>query len=167
MTFEWFYTLRLRLRSFFRREQVDEELKDELSDHLEQQIQENLATGMSPEEARYAALRTLGGVTQIEQQCRDARGGGVLEDLVQDLRYGFRQLFRSRGFSILAILCLTLGIGANAAVFSWIEGILFRPYPAVAHQDRLLAIGGTARGETADHMPAPSAVTVASGSLPR
>ena len=64
------------------------------------------------------------------------------------MRYGFRQLFRSRGFSILAILCLTLGIGANAAVFSWIEGILFRPYPAVAHQERLLAIGGTAHGET-------------------
>ena len=148
MTFEWFYTLPLRLRSFFRREQVGEELKDELRDHLEQQIKENLAAGMSPEEARYAALRALGGVTQIEQQCRDARGGGVLEDLVQDLRYGFRQLFRSRGFSILAILCLTLGIGANAAVFSWIEGILFRPYPAVAHQERLLAVGGTARGET-------------------
>jgi predicted permease len=148
MTFEWFYTLPLRLRSFFRREQVDEELRDELRDHLEQQIRENLAAGMSPEEARYAALRALGGVTQIEQQCRDARGGGVVDDLVQDLRYGFRQLFRSRGFSILAILCLTLGIGANAAVFSWIEGILFRPYPAVAHQERLLAIGGTARGET-------------------
>ncbi|HEX4664053.1 MAG TPA: ABC transporter permease, partial [Terriglobales bacterium] len=148
MTFEWFYTLPLRLRSFFRREQVDTELRDELRDHLEQQIRENLAAGMSPEEARYAALRALGGVTQIEQQCRDARGGGVVEDLVQDLRYGFRQLFRSRGFSTLAILCLTLGIGANAAVFSWIEGILFRPYPAVAHQERLLAIGGTARGET-------------------
>jgi predicted permease len=148
MTFEWFYTLPLRLRSFFRREQVDEELRDELRDHLEQQIRENLTAGMSPEEARYAALRALGGVTQIEQQCRDARGGGVVEDLVQDLRYGFRQLFRSRGFSILAILCLTLGIGANAAVFSWIEGILFRPYPAFAHQERLLAIGGTARGET-------------------
>src|ERR1700680_2774555 len=148
MTFEWFYTLPLRLRSFFRQRQVDEELKDELSDHLEQQIQENLATGMSPEEARVAALRALGGVTQIEPQWRDGRGGGVLEDLVQDLRYGFRQLFRSRGFSILAILCLTLGIGANAAVFSWIEGILFRPYPAVAHQERLLAIGGTAHGET-------------------
>ncbi|HEY3617702.1 MAG TPA: permease prefix domain 1-containing protein, partial [Candidatus Sulfotelmatobacter sp.] len=148
MTFEWFYTLPLRLRSFFRREQVDTELRDELRDHLEQQIRENVAAGMSPEEARYAALRALGGLTQIEQQCRDARGGGVVEDLVQDLRYGFRQLFRSRGFSMLAILCLTLGIGANAAVFSWIEGILFRPYPAVAHQERLLAIGGTARGET-------------------
>jgi putative ABC transport system permease protein len=149
MTFEhWLYTLPLRLRSFFRREQVDEELKDELRDHLEQQIQENLAAGMSPEEARYSALRTMGGITQIEQQCRDARGGSVMDDLVQDLRYGFRQLIRSRGFSALAILCLTLGIGANTAVFSWIEGILFRPYPAVANQERLVALAGTSRGET-------------------
>ena len=148
MTFERFYTLPLRLRSFFRRKQVDQELKDELRDHLEQQIKENLAAGMSPEDARYSALRALGGMTQIEQQCRDARGGSVTEELVQDLRYGLRQLYRSRGLSFLAILCLTLGIGANAAVFSWIEGILFRPYPAVAHQERLLALAGTARGET-------------------
>ena len=66
---------------------------------------------------------------------------------MQDVRYGFRQLFRSPGFSAIAILCLTLGIGANAAVFSWMEGILFRPYPLVAHQDRLFAIGGTVQGE--------------------
>jgi predicted permease len=71
-----------------------------------------------------------------------------LENPVQDLRYGLRQLWRSPGFSSLAILCLTLGIGANTAVFSWIEGILFRPYPAVAHQERLLALAGTARGES-------------------
>jgi macrolide transport system ATP-binding/permease protein len=149
MTFEqWFYTLPLRLRSRFRRKQVDQELNDELRDHLEQQIQENLATGMSPEDARYSALRALGGITQIEQRCRDARGGSVIEDLVQDLRYGLRQLCRSRGLSFLAILCLTLGIGANTAVFSWIEGILFRPYPAVDHQERLLALAGTARGDT-------------------
>jgi len=149
MTFEkWFYTLPLRLRSFFRRKQVDQELEDELRDHLERQIKENLAAGMSLEDARYSALRALGGLTQIEQQCRDARGGNVMDDLVQDLRYGFRQLWRSRGFSFLAILCLTLGIGANAAVLSWIEGILFRPYPAVAHQEQLLALAGTARGES-------------------
>ena len=148
MTFRWFYTLPLRLRSFFRRKQVDLELEDELRDHLEQQIKENVTAGMSPEEARYSALRALGGMTQIEQQCRDARGGSVIENLVQDLRYGFRQLCRCPGFSSLAILCLTLGIGANTAVFSWIEGILFRPYPAVAHQERLLAVGGTARGES-------------------
>jgi macrolide transport system ATP-binding/permease protein len=149
MTFEqWVYTLPLRLRAFFRRKQVDQELEDELRDHLEQQIQENLAAGMSAEAARYSALRKMGGMTQIEQQCRDARGGNVMEDLIQDLRYGLRQLFRSRGFSLLAILCLTLGIGSNTAVFSWMEGILFRPYPAVAHQDRLLALAGTSRGES-------------------
>jgi len=67
MTFEqWFYALPLRLRSFFRRKQVDLELKDELRDHLEQQIKENLAAGMSPEDARYSALRALGGMTQID-----------------------------------------------------------------------------------------------------
>lgn len=145
---QWFYWLPLRLRSLFRADQVDEELKEELHQHLQQQIDENIANGMSPEEARYSAMRTLGGMTQIEQQCRDARGGNFFEDLAQDLRYGFRQLGRNPGFSALAILCLTLGIGANAAVFSWVEGILFRPYPAVAHQDRLFAVAGTARGES-------------------
>ena len=71
----------------------------------------------------------------------------MIESVFQDLRFGLRLLRRSPGFSILAILCLTLGIGANAAVFSWIEGILFRPYPAVVHQERLLALAGTARAE--------------------
>ncbi|HWW82817.1 MAG TPA: ABC transporter permease, partial [Vicinamibacterales bacterium] len=66
--------------------------------------------------------------------------------MLQDLRFGLRMLWRSPGFSILAILCLTLGIGANAAVFSWIEGILLRPYPLVADEDRVLAITGTNRG---------------------
>jgi predicted permease len=66
--------------------------------------------------------------------------------MFQDLRFGFRMLRRSPGFTLLAVLCLTLGIGANAAVFSWIEGILLRPYPLVANQDRLLAVGGTSRG---------------------
>jgi predicted permease len=147
MNFEqWLYTLPLRLRLLVRSKQLDQELKDELRDHLEHQINENVARGMSPEEARYSAMRALGGMTQIEQQCRDARGRSVIEDLLQDLRHGFRQMRRSPGFSALAILCLTLGIGANAAVFSWVEGILFRPYPAVAHQERLFALGGTTRG---------------------
>jgi macrolide transport system ATP-binding/permease protein len=144
----WFYTLPLRLRSLFGRKHVDRKLKDELRDHLELQIKENLARGMSPEDARYSALRALGGVAQIEEQCRDTRGVNIIENLLQDLRYGLRQLRRSPGFSILAILCLTLGIGANAAVFSWVEGILFRPYPAVAHQERLLALAGTARDQS-------------------
>lgn len=144
----WFHTLPLRWRDRFRRKQVDQELRDELRDHLEQQIQVNLEKGMSMEEARHAAALALGGITQIEQQCRDARGHNLIENTIQDLRYGFRQLCRNPGFSVLTILCLILGIGANAAVFSWAEGILFRPYPAVAHQERLLALAGTARGES-------------------
>ena len=69
-----------------------------------------------------------------------------MHTLFQDLRFGFRILRRSRGFSILAVLCLTLGIGTNAAVLSWIERILIRPYPLVPHQDRMFALIGTTRG---------------------
>ena len=142
-----FYSLPLRLRAFFRPNRVDEEMKEELRAHLEQQITENIAKGMSAEEARRSAVHTMGGMTQIEQQCRDARGGNVLADFAQDLHYGFRQLLRNPGFAVLAVLCLTLGIGANAAVFSWVEGILFRPYPLVAHQERLFAVAATVQGQ--------------------
>jgi macrolide transport system ATP-binding/permease protein len=152
---QWLYSLQLRLHSFFHPNQVDQEMKEELREHLEQQIRENIAKGMSGEEARRSAMRAMGGIAQIEQQCRDARGGSVLQDFVQDLRYGFRQLRRSPGFSALAVLCLTLGIGANAAVFSWLEGILFRPYPLVAHQDRLFAIAGTVQGKRIDGLSWP------------
>ena len=83
-----------------------------------------------------------------KEQCRETRRFHGIHGFFADLRFGFRMLWRSPSFSILAILCLTLGIGANAAVLSWIEGILFRPYPAVAHQERLFAVTGMARGET-------------------
>src|SRR5437762_13565159 len=69
-----------------------------------------------------------------------------MQTFFQDLRFGFRMLRRSPGFSILALLCLTLGIGTNAAVLCWIEGILIRPYPLVPHQDRMFALIGTTRG---------------------
>jgi predicted permease len=143
----WLYSLLSRLRLLFHPHRADQDLREELREHLDRQIQQNLRRGMSPQEARRSALRDLGGLAQIEQQVRDAVGGNLLRDFILDLRYGLRQLRRAPGFSVLAILCLTLAIGANAAVFSWLEGILFRPYPAVAHQNRLVAIAGTARGE--------------------
>ncbi|MFY9746013.1 MAG: ABC transporter permease [Acidobacteriaceae bacterium] len=144
----WLYTLRLRWLSLFRREQIDQEIDDELRDHVEQQIAASLAAGMSPEQAHTQALRAIGGITQVKEQCAEAHRFNATENFAQDLRFGFRQLLRNPGFSALAIFCLILGIGANASVFSWLEGILFRPYPAVVHQERLVALAGTSRGET-------------------
>src|SRR6266702_4227877 len=143
----WYYKLPLRLRSIFHKNRAELDLSEELQFHLQNQIDEYVAQGMNPKEARHTALRSLGGIEQAKEECRDARKVNLIENFLQDARFGMRMLRRSPGFSLLAILCLTLGIGANAAVFSWIEGILFRPYPAVAHQERLVAIGGTSRDE--------------------
>jgi putative ABC transport system permease protein len=143
----WYYKLPLRLKSIFHRNQAELNLSEELQFHLQNQIDEYVAQGMNPKEARHAALRSLGGIEQAKEECRDARKVNLIGNFLQDVRFGLRMLRRSPGFSLLAIFCLTLGIGANASVFSWIEGILFRPYPAVAHQERLVAIGGTSRDE--------------------
>jgi len=136
-----------RLTALFRRGRLEDDLDDELRSHLEMSAELNLRKGMSPADARSEALRNFGGVEQTKEIYREQRGLPMIETTWLDLRYALRMLRRSPGFSLLAILCLTLGIGANAAVFSWIEGILFRPYPAVAHQERLVAIGGTSRDE--------------------
>jgi macrolide transport system ATP-binding/permease protein len=143
----WYYKLPLRLKSIFHRNQAELNLSEELQFHLQNQIDEYVAQGMNPKEARHAAMRSLGGIEQAKEECRDARKVNLIGNFLQDVRFGLRMLRRSPGFSLLAIFCLTLGIGANASVFSWIEGILFRPYPAVAHQERLVAIGGTSRDE--------------------
>jgi macrolide transport system ATP-binding/permease protein len=137
-----------RVRSFLLREEQDRELDAEMSAHLELAIEENLGRGMSSSEARRQALLRFGGPQQAKENHREARGLPLLETLLQDLRFALRMARRSPGFALLAIFCLTLGIGANAAVFSWMEGLLFRPYPMVAHQERLVALTGTARGES-------------------
>src|SRR5215469_13024517 len=142
----WHHKFALRLRSLFRKNQADLDLDDEVQFHLQQQTDEYISQGMSREEARYAALRSLGGMQQMKEECREARNVNFVSNFGQDLRFGFRILRRNPGFAVLTILCLTIGIGATAAVFSWIEGILFRPFPAVAHQERMVAITGTQTG---------------------
>src|SRR5713226_1078100 len=144
---EFFRTLMQRAGALFRRRRLEDDLDEELRSHLEMAVELNLRKGMSAEDARREALRSFGGVEQTKENYRDQRGLPMIETTLQDLRFGLRMLRRSPGFSILAILCLTLGIGANAAVFSWVEGILFRPYPAVVHQEQLFALTGTALGE--------------------
>ena len=143
----WYYKLRLRLRSLFRKDSAELDLSDELQFHLQNQIEEFVAQGMNPQQARRAARQSLGGVEQLKEECRDMRRTNLIENFLQDVRFGFRILRRSPGFTVLTILCLTLGIGANAAVFSWVEGILLRPYPLVSQQERLVALTGTVRDE--------------------
>jgi macrolide transport system ATP-binding/permease protein len=143
----WYYKLPLRLRSLFRKDKAELELSEELQFHLQNQIDEFVTQGMDAKEARHAAFRSLGGVEQLKEECREARKVNLMENFARDLRLGLRMLRRNPGLTILAILCLTFGIGANAAVFSWVEGILFRPYPLVSHQERLVALSGTVHDE--------------------
>jgi len=143
----WYYKVPLRLRSLFRKDKAELDLSEELQFHLQNQIDEYVAQGMNPQEARHAALRSLGGVEQVKEDCRDTRHVNFMDNFLQDVRFGLRMLRRNPGFTLLVILCLTLGIGANAVVFSWVEGILVRPYPLVSHQERLVTLTGTVRDQ--------------------
>jgi predicted permease len=128
----WLYKVPLRLRSLFKRRRVERELSDELRFHLEKLIDDDVAKGMTPEEARYAALRELGGVEQIKEECRDMRRVNWIENLIQDVRYGLRMVGKSRGLTATLAITLALGIGVNTAIFSVLNGWLLRPLPVRA-----------------------------------
>jgi predicted permease len=121
------YKLPLRLRSLLKRERVEQELSAELSFHMEKLIEEKVAKGMTPEEARYAALRELGGVEQIKEECRDMRRMNYIENLIQDAAYGLRMVAKWRGLTAILAITLALGIGVNTAIFSVLNGWLLRP----------------------------------------
>jgi putative ABC transport system permease protein len=135
-----------RWRALTHKEELDHELDDELRFHLERDIEQNLRTGMSPEAARYAALRSFGGVDQSKEACRSARGVGLIENVMRDVSYSLRVLFKSYAFTIVVVLTLALGIGANTAIFSFANGILLRPLP-YPQSDRLAVIDQTALHE--------------------
>ena len=127
----------MRLRSLFRKSTLERDLAEELKHHLDCEAERLVRDGMTPEEARHRALRTFGGVEQTKEQMRDSRGTRWLEEIWQDLMYGARLLRKKPAFSLVAVLMLTLGVGANTAIFSVINDLLIKPPAGIDHPEQI------------------------------
>ena len=132
----------IKLRSLFRRAQADLELERELAEHIERETEELIARGIPPVEARRQARAKLGNVLSVKEQCRDARGVTLWEQLTQDAAFGIRLLLKKRTFSVIALATMALGIGSTTAVFSLVDQIILRPLPFPA-QDRLFYVNAS------------------------
>src|SRR5690242_9281692 len=140
----WLYKMPLRLRSLVRRNQVEQELSEELQYHLDRQIEILTAQGMPPAKAREGALRQMSGMEQQRERCREARGVGLIEDLISDGRYALRSFRKNPSFVAVIIASLALGIGANTAIFSVINAVSLRLLP-VREPERLVLLNWSAK----------------------
>lgn len=145
----WRFTVPLRLRSIFRRSRMEEELHEELQFHIDHKIEEGIANGLTPAEARLAALRAMDGLEQRKEEARDARGVHWLTDFVDDIRFATRSLSRTPGLTALVVMTLALGMGLTTTPFSMLDALIFRPYP-VPDPSRVVSLVSTSRESAFD-----------------
>ncbi len=137
-----YHCLKTKFRAVFQRRAVERELANELEHHIEENIRRLCEQGVTQAEARTTVLREFGGIEQRKEECRDARGISLVEDLWRDVKFAGRALVKNRTFTVVAALTIALGIGANTAIFTLVHGVLLQALP-LPDADRLVAIGET------------------------